>query len=197
MPRVNLSKEFGVNPSIQKCYCCGKEMGIVLFGTAWKGKDGKTAEAPMFHMTKQVCPECQKNLARGCTIIIETRDGEQARGEKDNPYRTGRTATLNPGVAERMFGQHYQVAFMEESQFNKIFGEVAEDRMTLEEVKEKSLEMPNVRFSHPNFSDNEFIYRDEKGVLRDEEGLALIEEEFWDLRQKSMPDNWFIKEKED
>lgn len=193
MSGVRLSKKYGLNPSIQKCFCCGKEMGIVLFGTAWKDKDGKTAEAPMVHMSREICPECKATMDRGCTFVVEVRDGEQRAGN-DNPYHTGRIATLNPGVAERMFGKHYSLAFMEESQFKQVFGDALEGRMTLAEVKEKSLEMLGVKFSHPCFSDNEYIYRDEQGVLRDEEGIALIEEEFWDLRKESMPDNWFIKE---
>lgn len=29
---IRLSEEHGVNPSVQKCFWCGKDMGVVLFG---------------------------------------------------------------------------------------------------------------------------------------------------------------------
>ena len=44
---IRLSKQYGVNPSVTRCVCCGKEYGVALFGAGWKDpKTGKTAEAP-------------------------------------------------------------------------------------------------------------------------------------------------------
>ena len=44
---IRVSKQYGLNPSVTRCVCCGKEYGVTLFGTAWKNpKTGKTAEAP-------------------------------------------------------------------------------------------------------------------------------------------------------
>lgn len=43
---ITLSKEHGLNPSVEICHCCGKEMGIIMFGTHYKDEKGKTAEAP-------------------------------------------------------------------------------------------------------------------------------------------------------
>lgn len=34
---LTLSKKYGVNPSVETCTICGKEMSVVLFGTSLKG----------------------------------------------------------------------------------------------------------------------------------------------------------------
>ena len=38
---IYLSKQFGINPSIDTCFICGKETSVVLFGTSYKDKNGK------------------------------------------------------------------------------------------------------------------------------------------------------------
>lgn len=39
---ITVSKEFGVNPTVETCAICGKEMGVALLGTTYK-ENGKTA----------------------------------------------------------------------------------------------------------------------------------------------------------
>ena len=51
-----------VNPSIDTCFICGKETSIVLFGTAYKDENGKTAKAPMRTCTGDICDNCKKKL---------------------------------------------------------------------------------------------------------------------------------------
>lgn len=54
---IRISEKHGVNPSIECCLLCSKEMGIVLFGKL-KGD----AEAPKKVCTGSVCDDCKKSL---------------------------------------------------------------------------------------------------------------------------------------
>lgn len=51
---IKLSPKHGVNPSMMQCACCGKDMGIALFGRL-KGD----AEAPKY-IKNDLCEDCQK-----------------------------------------------------------------------------------------------------------------------------------------
>lgn len=117
---ITVSKEFGVNPSVTRCECCGKEYGVALFGTAWKDpKTGKTAEAPreVYH---GLCDDCQKVVDQQGLLIIEVRDGESG----NNPYRTGRITGITKEAKERMFKDvKSSICYMEQSMFTQLFGE--------------------------------------------------------------------------
>lgn len=52
---ITLSKNHGLNPSIVKCFICGKEHSIALFGRL-KGD----AKAPREIVDGSICPDCQK-----------------------------------------------------------------------------------------------------------------------------------------
>lgn len=118
MSGITVSKQFGVNPSIQKCSCCGKEMGIALFGTSWKDEKGKTAQAPMHFMNGQICDECKDVIGKGGIYFIEVRDGESG----PNPYRTGRLVAVKEEAVSRMFTCYSKINYMEKSVFEKCFG---------------------------------------------------------------------------
>ena len=80
MGRIRLHKEFGLNPTITKCFLCGEDKNeIILLGAAYKGR------APM-HMCLDTtpCDKCQGHMKQGI-ILISVKDGESG----DNPYRTG------------------------------------------------------------------------------------------------------------
>ena len=121
--RITISKEFGVNPSVLHCECCGKDYGVGMFGTAWKDpKTGKTAQAPkdVYH---GFCDDCQKVVDAGGVMIIEVRDGESG----NNPYRTGRLVGISKDAKERMFKDiNSPMCYMEHSLYNKIFGNYGE-----------------------------------------------------------------------
>lgn len=55
--KILLSEKYGVNPSIDYCILCDKDMGIVLFG---KLEDDK--EAPKKVCTGNICDDCLKRL---------------------------------------------------------------------------------------------------------------------------------------
>ena len=84
---IRLSKEYGLNPAIDHCICCGKEMGIALFGDSYRDEHGRKAQAPIDVCTGNLCDACQAKLEAGHTIIIEVTDT----CNEDKPQLTGRS----------------------------------------------------------------------------------------------------------
>ena len=116
---VRISEKFGVNPSVDTCFICGKETDVVLFGTSYKDKNGKTGEAPSRVCTGQLCDNCKKVIDEGNIFFIGVKDGE--RGE--NPYRIGKIGALKEEVVQRMFPDfpYKKINYIEESAYNQIF----------------------------------------------------------------------------
>lgn len=79
---IRLSQKHGVNPSLEQCFVCLKDVGIILFG-AMRGD----AEAPrrVCLPNNEPCAECRRWMEQG-VILISVRDGEP---DHANPYRTG------------------------------------------------------------------------------------------------------------
>jgi hypothetical protein len=77
---IRLHKEFGVNPTILKCFLCGEDKNeIALLGASYKG------QAPMHMCIDQTpCDKCKEYMKQG-VILISVRDGESG----SDPYRTG------------------------------------------------------------------------------------------------------------
>lgn len=121
MGSITLSKEHGINPSVEKCHCCGKEMGILLFGTAYKDENGRTAEAPHEVYTGAICEDCQAAIESGGIFFIEVRDGESG----NNPFRTGRLVCVKEEAVSRMFKGYSKINYMEQSLFSEVFADVA------------------------------------------------------------------------
>ena len=91
---LRLSEKHGVNPSVELCFFCGKEKGLVLAGHM-RGD----AEAPHEAVwTMEPCTECEGHMQQGI-ILIEVRDGESGR----NPYRTGRFHVVTEEAFQRIF----------------------------------------------------------------------------------------------
>ena len=121
--QIRISKKYGLNPSVTHCVCCGKEYGITLFGTAWKDKNGHTAEAPRDVM-QGLCDDCQKVVDAKGLLIIEVRDGEKG----NNPYRTGKITGITKEAKERIFKEvNSPIVYMEQSMFSQMFDNVIEE----------------------------------------------------------------------
>lgn len=110
---INISKKYGLNPSITCCECCGKETGIALFGEL-KGD----TEAPMC-VAIGLCDDCKKVIDADGLMIIEVRDGESGK----DPYRTGRIIGITKEAKEKTFKNiSSPICYMEESMFSPMFG---------------------------------------------------------------------------
>lgn len=116
---ITLSKEYGVNPSVDTCFICGKETNLVLFGTSYKDENGKTAEAPRNVCTGQLCDDCQKIIDEAGIFFIAVKDGECG----NNPYRTGQIGALKKEAVQRMFPDfpYKKINYIEESAYKQIF----------------------------------------------------------------------------
>lgn len=118
---IRLSKEFGVNPTMDHCFICGKETGIALCGTAFKDENGKTADASRCHnfSSGNLCDECKAALDKGAHFIIEVTDSSN----NEVIFRTGRLV----GVSEEFFTRNglkvSAVQYMKRTDFEKVFGE--------------------------------------------------------------------------
>ena len=121
MSGITLSKEYGVNPSVQICHCCGKDLGLILFGTHYKDKNGKVAKAPHKISTGAICEDCKNVIDSGCVFFIEVRDGE-SRTSPDDPYRTGRLVAIKSDAAKDIFPECQSINYLEASVFDKLFG---------------------------------------------------------------------------
>jgi hypothetical protein len=90
---IRLSRKYGVNPAVPKCFFCNRDKKeIILFG---RMKDD--VEAPHGKVIdKEPCAECKKWMEQGI-ILISVRDGE----EGDNPYRTGRWVVVKDEAIKR------------------------------------------------------------------------------------------------
>lgn len=116
---IHLSKQFGINPSIDTCFICGKETNLVLFGTSYKDENGKTAQAPMKICTGDICDNCKQIIEEGGIFFIAVKDGERG----NNPYRTGQITAVKEEAVQRMFPDfpYKKINYIEESAYKQIF----------------------------------------------------------------------------
>ena len=76
---ITLSKEFGLNPSVAHCECCGKEYGVALLGTNCKDpKTGKTVQAPK-DILHGFCNDCQAVIDQGRRVPQHFLDAAEVR----------------------------------------------------------------------------------------------------------------------
>lgn len=70
---MRISKNHGVNPTICKCFFCGKDTGeIALLGLLPGDK-----EAPKYSvLNKEPCPACKEDFSKGFTIFEAEANGE-------------------------------------------------------------------------------------------------------------------------
>lgn len=99
---LKLSPKHGVNPSVEICYICGKDAGVILFGLL-KGD----VEAPRKACINKVpCAECKEWMTKGVICISVNPTLSQ---DKDDPWRSGGWIVLKDEAVERMFGHNKSV----------------------------------------------------------------------------------------
>lgn len=111
---ITLSKNHGLNPSMIKCFICGKKYSIALFGRL-KGD----AQAPREIIDGSICPDCQKVINDGGIFIIEVEKQEA------NPYRTGRLVAVKK---EFITVPNNGIMFCPKEDFKQMFSEQFEDK---------------------------------------------------------------------
>jgi hypothetical protein len=102
---LKLHPEHGVNPALDCCFWCGKEIGVALMG--WNGGN----EAPRRTVTSYApCGECKENFAKGVVCIeAETTPVYPGQpsilpGKADRAaYPTGRHVVISREAVERVF----------------------------------------------------------------------------------------------
>lgn len=111
---IILSPKHGLNPSLLKCFACGKNAGIALLG-----KLKNDEEAPREMTDKTIfCNDCQNVINQDGLLVISVRDGETS----DNPYRTGKMVGITKEAKNIIFKDiKTNVCYMEDSVFDKIF----------------------------------------------------------------------------
>lgn len=122
---VRISKKYGLNASLQVCPICGKDMGIIMFGTSYKDEKGKVAQAPkQISVPGQICDSCKDVIENQHGVFfIEVKDGEGEKHSK-NPYRTGRITAITEDAVKNIGITNYQsVNYIEETLFNHLFKE--------------------------------------------------------------------------
>jgi hypothetical protein len=112
---ITLSPKHGLNPSVTHCECCGKEIGVALFGRLKGDK-----EAPR-DVAMGYCEDCQKVIDQQGLMIIEVCNGASG----SNPERTGRIIGITKDAKKRMFKDITSpVCYMEQSMFSQLFNGV-------------------------------------------------------------------------
>jgi|SRR3990172_6678500 len=110
---IKLHKEYGLNPTVLKCYICGEDTNeIALLGSAYK------EQAPMYMVIdKTPCKKCIEYIKQGI-ILIGVCDGENG----ENPYRTGQFYVIKEEAFKKVLGEvpEGRICFVEESALKKI-----------------------------------------------------------------------------
>lgn len=106
---IRLSEKHGVNPSVEQCFVCMKDVGVVLFGKLppERGRHAKPADrdpqAPMrvcFGPNSEPCAECQAFMRQGVILISVD---EAKTEDMENPWRTGGWCVVRDDFIKRVF----------------------------------------------------------------------------------------------
>jgi hypothetical protein len=105
---IQLDEKHGVNPSVEKCFVCGEDKGVVLFGLLSPAQReafieagvGGGAEAPReVTLNKEPCTKCEEWMEQG--VILISVDAEKT-SDMQNPHRTGGWCVLTESAVKRM-----------------------------------------------------------------------------------------------
>lgn len=63
---IRLSEKYGANPSLLRCFVCGKESGIAMLGRLPNDE-----EAPKSIIDGDMCDDCKKKIKDGYVAMVE------------------------------------------------------------------------------------------------------------------------------
>lgn len=109
MSIINFDEKHGLNPSLDICFYCGEDKGVVLFGklnsdikghfeSQGQSEDGKAPRKVV--MTKTPCKKCIEHMKQGVLFISID---ESKTVDEENPYRTGYMTLLKEEAVVRIF----------------------------------------------------------------------------------------------
>ena len=105
---IRISPKHGLNPSLDKCFWCGKHKGVILVGKI--GKMDQEAPREMV-IDLEPCDDCKKRFAEGIHVIEATEDGTHLSNNRNFQmnavggkvlYPTGRWCILKEGAIKNM-----------------------------------------------------------------------------------------------
>lgn len=85
--RLRLSSHYGVNPSVDQCFFCLGDKGVILFGRL----PGDVEAPTTICMDMEPCDSCAKHMEEG--IILISVDPSKSK-DMVNPWRTGGWAVV-------------------------------------------------------------------------------------------------------
>ena len=123
---ILLSEKYGLNPSIEKCALCNKDMGLILFGML-----ADDSEAPKTCCLGHLCDECKKDLEKYKEIIFL---------EIDNDMYTGNRCLMpeyciNPNVLNDLNGE--RIVYVSKKTFDNI-------EQNIKELKKEQCEFDKI-----------------------------------------------------
>jgi len=93
---IRLSQKHGVNPTIPKCFLCGKDKNELFL----MGRLPGDAEAPKGMVFDQLpCDQCKEHMEKG--IILISADEEKT-DDRQNPWRTGGWVVITSDAIKRL-----------------------------------------------------------------------------------------------
>ena len=95
---IRVSEKHGVNPSLEQCFVCCKDVGVVLFGKL-KG-DAEAPRRVCLGPNSEPCDECKGYMEQGVILISV----DEARSDdRQNPWRTGGWCVVRDEFVTRVF----------------------------------------------------------------------------------------------
>ena len=108
---IRLDPKHGVNPSVEQCFYCMGDKGVVLFGHltpkqrkafADSGLSAGGDEAPRkVCVSMEPCTECAEHMEEGIILISVSDDATPI---DKNPKRTGKWVVVRERAVHRMLG---------------------------------------------------------------------------------------------
>ena len=95
---VKLSPQHGVNPSVEQCFVCMKDVGVVLFGRL-RG-DVEAPRQVCLGPNSPPCRECQEHMRKG-VILVSVDEAKSV--DLQNPWRTGGWVVVREAFVKRVF----------------------------------------------------------------------------------------------
>ncbi len=118
---ILLSERYAVNPSVEQCFVCGQDVGVVLFGRLRGDREAprRVCFGPNSPNSRP-CRECEKYMKMGVILISVD---ESKSEDMMNPFRTGGWVVVGENFIKRTFKSKelvdailkYRMAFVSDS----------------------------------------------------------------------------------